>query len=163
MSNGGELAFGQQAVAIDERSDEVVVETTQGVWHGAKLVASAGLQADRLARLAGLEVSCAGGPFRGDCSPSSGGAAEVTHALSWRVCPRAARHYCSNLRLDDLAMKSCGVCARAVSRTGEMLHDFLFQTTRHSVHVLNTPSPAATSAFPIARAIVERLQTSRIS
>ena len=238
VASGGELACGQQVLAIAERGDEVVLETAQGEWHGAQLVVCGGLQADRLARLAGLSVTCAVVPFRGDyyhlpaarsnlvntliypvpdpalpflgvhltlttdggitLGPSAmlafareryrawawqagdawealrfpgtwrllsrfprAGLAEVMHALSRHAYLRAAQRYCPNLRLDDLAAKSCGIRAQAVSREGEMLHDFLFQTTPRSVHVLNAPSPAATSAFPIAQAIVEQLQNRR--
>ena len=89
------------------------------------------------------------------------GLAEIMRALSRHAYLRAAQRYCPNLRLDDLAAKSCGIRAQAVSREGEMLQDFLFQTTPRSVHVLNAPSPAATSAFPIAAAIVEQLQNRR--
>ncbi len=34
-ANGGELAFGQQVLAIVERGDEVVLEAAQGEWRGA--------------------------------------------------------------------------------------------------------------------------------
>ena len=89
------------------------------------------------------------------------GLTEVKHAMSRHAYLRAAQRYCPHLRLDDLAVKSCGIRAQAVSREGEMLHDFLLQTTPRSAHVLNAPSPAATSAFPIAEAIVAQLQNRR--
>lgn len=40
---------------------------------------------------------------------------------------------------------------------GELVGDFLFKQTQRSVHVLNAPSPAATSSIPIGRSIAERL------
>jgi len=49
------------------------------------------------------------------------------------------------------------VRAQAVSPKGELLHDFAFLESRRSVHVINAPSPAATSALPIGRHLVERL------
>lgn len=48
-------------------------------------------------------------------------------------------------------------------RRDTVVHDFMFHTTPRSVHVLNAPSPAATSAFPIAAAIVEQLQTNSLT
>ena len=39
----------------------------------------------------------------------------------------------------------------------KIIDDFLFAETHHSLHVCNAPSPAATSAIPIARHIVDRL------
>lgn len=88
------------------------------------------------------------------------GFAELRHAACRTAYLRAAQRYCPALVLDDLAEKSCGIRAQAVSRDGEMIHDFLFQTSARSVHVLNAPSPAATSAFPIAELVVAQMQTS---
>jgi len=50
-----------------------------------------------------------------------------------------------------------GIRAQAVSKTGEMIHDFLFMQTPRMLHVCNAPSPAATSALPIAAMICDRL------
>jgi L-2-hydroxyglutarate oxidase len=82
------------------------------------------------------------------------------------VCKRAylaqLRRYCPQLRLADLEPHPAGIRAQAVLRDGTMLHDFLFEETARSLHVCNAPSPAATSAFPIARHICDRL-AARIS
>jgi (S)-2-hydroxyglutarate dehydrogenase len=40
---------------------------------------------------------------------------------------------------------------------GSLVHDFLFKQTERMLHVCNAPSPAATSAIPIGRMIVDRL------
>jgi L-2-hydroxyglutarate oxidase len=40
---------------------------------------------------------------------------------------------------------------------GTVVDDFLFLQSERMLHVCNAPSPAATSAMPIARMIVERL------
>ncbi|MGK2926225.1 MAG: L-2-hydroxyglutarate oxidase [Lysobacterales bacterium] len=77
------------------------------------------------------------------------------------VCKRAylaqLRRYCPSLRLADLEPYPAGIRAQAVLRDGSMLHDFLFEETPRSLHVCNAPSPAATSAMPIARHICDRL------
>jgi (S)-2-hydroxyglutarate dehydrogenase len=86
------------------------------------------------------------------------GALELAHALSRRLYLAAARRYCPQLTLNDLADRDCGVRAQAVNRRGEMLGDFVIEHTARSVHVLNAPSPAATAAFPIADSIVARLE-----
>ena len=44
---------------------------------------------------------------------------------------------------------------QAVLRDGTLVHDFLVRRTARTVHVCNAPSPAATSAFPIARHVVD--------
>jgi L-2-hydroxyglutarate oxidase len=50
-----------------------------------------------------------------------------------------------------------GVRAQAVARDGRLIDDFLFVRTRHTLHVCNAPSPAATSAIPIGAHIVDSL------
>ncbi|MEX2479492.1 MAG: L-2-hydroxyglutarate oxidase [Gammaproteobacteria bacterium] len=66
VAAGGTLICGATVDGIDERSDGVSVESTLGTWRGGRLVVCAGLQADRLARLAGLAIDFAILPFRGD-------------------------------------------------------------------------------------------------
>jgi L-2-hydroxyglutarate oxidase len=77
------------------------------------------------------------------------------------VCKRAylaqLQRYCPSLRLADLEPHPAGIRAQAVLRDGTMLHDFLFEETPRSLHVCNAPSPAATSALPIARHICATL------
>ena len=83
------------------------------------------------------------------------GIGEMTRALSRRLYLHAARRYCPGLTLDDLVGDHCGVRAQAVAADGQLIHDFLIKRTARSVHVCNAPSPAATSAFPIAAHIVD--------
>ncbi|WP_201742049.1 hypothetical protein [Mangrovicoccus ximenensis] len=51
----------------------------------------------------------------------------------------------------------CGIRAQAVMADGTMQHDFLFGETARMLHVLNAPSPAATSALPIGDMIAGKL------
>ncbi|WP_087017749.1 L-2-hydroxyglutarate oxidase [Thaumasiovibrio subtropicus] len=67
------------------------------------------------------------------------------------------RKYCPDVTLDDLEPHPAGIRAQAVGPQGELIDDFLFHHTEHSVVVCNAPSPAATSCFPIARHIVSKL------
>lgn len=69
----------------------------------------------------------------------------------------AARRYCPALTREDLTPWPSGIRAQAVSRKGELIHDFLLRQTARSLHVCNAPSPAATAALPIAGEIVGRL------
>jgi len=68
------------------------------------------------------------------------------------------RKYCPKIQLQDLQPYPSGVRAQAVTQNGELIHDFKFVETEHSLHVGNAPSPAATSAIPIAKAIVDKLR-----
>jgi L-2-hydroxyglutarate oxidase len=67
------------------------------------------------------------------------------------------RKYCPSLVLGDLLPHKAGIRAQAVARDGTLVHDFLFLQTDRMLHVCNAPSPAATSAIPIADRILDRL------
>jgi L-2-hydroxyglutarate oxidase len=71
---------------------------------------------------------------------------------------RLVRKYCPELELDDLEPHPAGVRAQAVDRTGALVHDFLFVSSRRTVHVCNAPSPAATSALPIGAHILNQAE-----
>jgi L-2-hydroxyglutarate oxidase len=58
---------------------------------------------------------------------------------------------------DDIVRAGSGVRAQAVGPDGKTLDDFLIMRARRQVHVLNAPSPAATSSLEIARYIVAQL------
>lgn len=87
------------------------------------------------------------------------GLVEFLHAVSRRAYLRAVRKYCPELTLADLQRHSCGIRAQAVGPDGCLIHDFLIRRTARSVHVCNAPSPAATSALPIADRILDELAT----
>jgi len=66
------------------------------------------------------------------------------------------RKYCPSLTLKDLLPCPPGIRAQAVMKNGDLVHDFLFAQTPRSLHVCNAPSPAATSAIPIAQYLRDR-------
>ena len=63
---GAEIALGAAVTAIRESARDVVVRAGSRSWTAGRLVACAGLQSDRLARLAGLPVTHQIVPFRGE-------------------------------------------------------------------------------------------------
>ncbi|MFT4165653.1 MAG: L-2-hydroxyglutarate oxidase [Microlunatus sp.] len=63
---GGQLLTGTEVVGIDSRADRVTVEATDGEHSADRFVNCAGLQSDRLARLAGLDPDVRIVPFRGE-------------------------------------------------------------------------------------------------
>lgn len=67
------------------------------------------------------------------------------------------RKYCPSLEIGDLLPYEAGIRAQAVNCDGTMVHDFLFEQTKRMLHVCNAPSPAATSAIPIADQILDRM------
>jgi L-2-hydroxyglutarate oxidase len=231
---GGRLELGQKVAAIHEHADGVEISSAGRSYHVRTLVACAGLQSDRIARMAGARIDHRIIPFRGEfytLPPSRAGlissliypvpnpdlpfvgihltktidggiivgpnavlglaregypklsvnACDIADFLRfpgfWRTIGRhlgpglaeirdtvwkrgylaQCRKYCPSLGLEDLGPARAGIRAQAVLRDGTLVHDFLFAETPRSLHVCNAPSPAATSAIPIARMIVEKV------
>ena len=83
---------------------------------------------------------------------------EIRMAASRKVFVTAAARYMPGLTLADLDGSShAGVRAQAVGRDGALVDDFVISRDGHISHVRNAPSPAATSAFALARELVDRV------
>jgi L-2-hydroxyglutarate oxidase len=85
------------------------------------------------------------------------GLREIRNSLLPSAYLREAQKYCPRLQLDDFTAHPPGIRAQAVDGAGRLLHDFLFVRSARTLHVCNAPSPAATSALPIARHVVEQI------
>ncbi|BBY66785.1 L-2-hydroxyglutarate oxidase [Mycolicibacterium helvum] len=86
------------------------------------------------------------------------GLGEIRMAASRRAFVIAAARYMPGLSLADLDGSShAGVRAQAVGRDGTLVDDFVISRDGHISHVRNAPSPAATSAFALARELVDRV------
>jgi L-2-hydroxyglutarate oxidase len=77
--------------------------------------------------------------------------------VSRRLFGHSVRRLVPDVRDDQLVPAPAGVRAQALNRDGSLVDDFLIERAGNVVHVLNAPSPAATSAFEIARHIVRLL------
>jgi L-2-hydroxyglutarate oxidase len=84
------------------------------------------------------------------------GLAEVRDAFHRPGYLSRIRKYCPSLALSDLKPHPVGIRAQAVTRQGDLVHDFLFAESARSLHVCNAPSPAATSAIPIGAYLCEK-------
>jgi L-2-hydroxyglutarate oxidase LhgO len=73
----------------------------------------------------------------------------------------ALRRYVPEIRPDQLRFGPSGVRAQALARDGTLVDDFSLEGTGRILHVLNAPSPAATSSLAIgteiARTVGERI------
>ncbi|WP_406829726.1 L-2-hydroxyglutarate oxidase [Pedococcus sp. KACC 23699] len=85
------------------------------------------------------------------------GAREVARSASRHLFGESLRRLVPELRDDDLVPAPAGVRAQALRPDGSLVDDFLVERVGRVVHVLNAPSPAATSAFEIARHVVDDL------
>jgi (S)-2-hydroxyglutarate dehydrogenase len=235
---GGTVVTGSEVRAIHESGDDVRLATATGSARARHVVFCAGVQADRVARMAGLPVDFAIVPFRGEyydvvperadlvrrlvypipdpglpflgvhLTPTVDGGLTVgpnavlglaregypKFSLSWRdavemarfrgMYPLARRNvrtgvrelrnsvwktgylrecqkYVPSLAADDLVPREAGIRAQAVLRDGSFVHDFLLRRTARTLHVVNAPSPAATSALPIGRTLAEMVLDGR--
>lgn len=235
-SAGGHIETGRRVHGIQEEGSVITVRAGPGTIRTRRLVACAGLQADRVAALAAVSCDVRMLPFRGEyhrlpperaglvdhliypvpqpgmpflgvhLSPSiDGGITLGPNAVlgrsregyrkrdvslrdladlaafpgTWRMAREHARtglgelrdslwragylarcrRYCPELTLADLRPHPAGIRAQAVRRDGTLVHDFLLARTTGQVHVLNAPSPAATSALPIGEYIAAELLT----
>ncbi|MDB6178405.1 L-2-hydroxyglutarate oxidase [Paracoccus sp. Z330] len=82
---------------------------------------------------------------------------ELSASALKRLYLRRVQRYCDHIRLQDLSRYRPGIRAQAVRPDGTLVDDFLFARTRHTLHVCNAPSPAATSSLPIGRHIAQSL------
>ncbi|WP_336741224.1 L-2-hydroxyglutarate oxidase [Aureimonas altamirensis] len=233
--SGVELRLSTRATFIAEEDTGVVVGTDDGTRLRAdRLIACAGLQSDRIARLAGMDATHRIVPFRGEyytlpqsksdivshliypipdpdlpflgihltrmidgrvtvgpnavlgfaregyakgsIQPSDiasmvgfkgfwsmarrnwrSGSTEFLNSLSRARYLEQCRKYCPSLTLEDLGAPGAGIRAQAILADGTLVQDFLFLQSARMLHVCNAPSPAATSAMPIGRMIVDRL------
>lgn len=233
-ASGGEIIYGVDVTSIREAAGAVEIRAGERSWSTGRLVACAGLQADRVARCAGLQPKFRTVPFRGEyyrlsetrgqfvshlvypvpdpalpflgvhltLTPTGGitvgsnavlslsregysrgavrpadvanymafpgfwkfarghrraGAVELRNSLWKRGYLRECRKYGPSLQLSDLIRHGVGIRAQTLVADGTMVDDFLFAETPRTLHVCNAPSPAATSAMPIAEEIVGRL------
>jgi (S)-2-hydroxyglutarate dehydrogenase len=82
------------------------------------------------------------------------GADEMLRSLSRRRFADSLRRLVPEIADADLVRSRPGVRAQAVMPDGRLVDDFLIQAQGHAIHVLNAPSPAATSALEIAKHVV---------
>jgi (S)-2-hydroxyglutarate dehydrogenase len=227
---GARMLTGTKVIGILTRGSEIMVRTTAGNLVGDALINCAGLQADRVARMAGIRPPARIIPFRGeyyelrperrdlvngliypvpdpqfpflgvhltkmvDGSVHAGpnavlalaregyswgkirprdvasavsypglwrlgrkhlayGLTEVRRSLSKQLFAESLARLVPEVTADDLVPASAGVRAQAITPRGDLVDDFLIVTEGRQAHVLNAPSPAATSSLEIAKHI----------
>jgi L-2-hydroxyglutarate oxidase LhgO len=230
---GARLELGCRVERIEQNGGGLSLATTRGRMRAGTLVACAGLQADRVAALAGADVDVRVVPFRGaywvlrdpgaqlvrgliypvpdpefpflgvhftrrvdglvwagpNAMPAFAregysrgsfsardaaavvtwpgllrfatryarmGAAEVWRDLVKTAAVRGMQRYLPELSASDVVRGPSGIRAQVMTRSGDLPDDFLFAEGPRSLHVINAPSPGATSSLAIGRHIAER-------
>jgi len=79
---------------------------------------------------------------------------EYKRAFSKRLFVKALQKMMPEITTDDVQPARAGVRAQAIDYEGNMVDDFKIMKHNNNIHVLNAPSPAATSCLAIADEIV---------
>jgi len=85
------------------------------------------------------------------------GLTEVRRSLSRATFAASLARLVPALTEADIVRAGAGVRAQAIAPDGSLVDDFLIVNARRQVHVLNAPSPAATSSLEIAKHICDAL------
>ena len=85
------------------------------------------------------------------------GMGEMYRSASKAAFVRALQKLVPSVTADDLLPGGSGVRAQVVRRDGSLEEDFSFKQSPFVLHVLNAPSPAATSCLAIGREITEKV------
>lgn len=78
------------------------------------------------------------------------GLEEYKRAFSKRLFLKALQKLIPSLSMEDIQPARSGVRAQALQSDGTMVDDFKIEIVGKNIHVLNAPSPAATSSLSIA-------------
>jgi (S)-2-hydroxyglutarate dehydrogenase len=81
------------------------------------------------------------------------GAGEFWRSLSKNAFVSALQRLLPDLKPEDLQPGGSGVRAQAVDPDGNLVDDFRVIRAQRMIHVLNAPSPAATSSLSIGKAV----------
>jgi len=81
------------------------------------------------------------------------GVEEFRRSFSKKLFVRALQKLIPEIEENDVVPSGSGVRAQALDRNGKLLDDFYFKESEKMIHVLNAPSPAATSSLSIGRTI----------
>jgi L-2-hydroxyglutarate oxidase len=83
------------------------------------------------------------------------GIGEMHRSYSKKAFTTALQRLLPELKMEDLLPGEAGVRASAMDRSGKVVDDFIIQKNDNIIHVLNTPSPAATASLSIGLTIAE--------
>ncbi|MFK5890722.1 MAG: L-2-hydroxyglutarate oxidase [Flavobacteriaceae bacterium] len=79
---------------------------------------------------------------------------EYKRAFSKRLFVKALRKMMPQLEMEDVIPCRAGVRAQALAPDGGLIDDFKIEKHEGNIHVLNAPSPAATSCLAIADEVI---------
>ena len=84
------------------------------------------------------------------------GLQEIYFSVSKKAYVKSMQKLVPEVRKDDLVRWGSGVRAQAILPDGALVDDFVIKETRNAVHVINAPSPGATSSLSIGEYVTDR-------
>ena len=85
------------------------------------------------------------------------GISEMYRSLNKNVFVKEIQKLIKGVDPRDIQQIPSGVRAQAVDKAGKLVDDFLFEEGDNSLHVLNSPSPAATASLAIGESIASKI------
>ena len=85
------------------------------------------------------------------------GISEMYRSLNKNVFVKEIQKLIKGVDPRDIQQIPSGVRAQAVDKAGNLVDDFLFEEGDSSLHVLNSPSPAATASLAIGESIASKI------
>jgi L-2-hydroxyglutarate oxidase len=82
---------------------------------------------------------------------------EYKRAFSKRLFVKELQKMMPSLTIDDVEVARSGVRAQMLDKNGKLVDDFKIEKKNGIIHVLNAPSPAATSCLAIADEVVKKV------
>ncbi len=82
---------------------------------------------------------------------------EYRRAFSKRLFVKELSKMMPTITMEDIIVARAGVRAQALDYNGNLVDDFKIIKNQNTIHVLNAPSPAATSCLAIADEIVSKI------
>ena len=79
---------------------------------------------------------------------------EMYRSISKTEFTRSIQDLVPDIKKSDLLKGKSGIRAQIMMNNGELLDDFMIESSRNIFTVVNAPSPAATSAFAISEQII---------
>lgn len=86
------------------------------------------------------------------------GLGEMYRSFSKKAFTKALQRLIPEIKEEHLVAAPAGVRAQACDRAGGLLDDFKLVTKKRAIHVINAPSPAATSSLSIGRTISDMVE-----
>ena len=81
---------------------------------------------------------------------------EIYFSLSKAAFVRSMQKLVPEIKSSDLEKWGSGVRAQAILPNGSLVDDFVIEETANAVHVINAPSPGATSSLSIGLHVTDR-------